>query len=85
MKIEIPFSEVRPGEQFESRRTKRFIVGIKTKPIEVKNEMSAGQHAPLRNAVIIKVGDSGVDSIGAHIFEEDDLVVVVDRPLPSGS
>lgn len=87
MKLDIPFKDVKLGEEYRTiaPHSKRAIVGIKTQPIEVKDEMSAGQRLPFRNAVIIKVFDSGVESIGGHLFEGDDLIVSVDRPVPSGS
>ncbi|HEU5114655.1 MAG TPA: hypothetical protein VFT82_02730 [Candidatus Paceibacterota bacterium] len=84
MKIELPFSEVRPGETFETSRSKRFVTCIKTQPIEVANRLSAGREVPFRNSVITKVHDSRKEDVGLHLFHDDDIVVVVDRPPGSG-
>jgi len=82
--IDVPFKDVQQGEKFRTSHSKRFVVAVKTKPIQVADVMNAGRELPFRNAVIIEVFDLGIDSLGVHIFEEDDLVVTVDRRPPSG-
>lgn len=78
MKVEIPFSEVKPGEKFTSLKTKRTFVGFKIlEIIEIVLEIQA----PL-NAVMTyydhrtELGPSS----GAEIYVEPETIVEVERP-----
>ena len=87
MKMTIPFSEVKPCEEFEYQRTLRNFRAFKILPLKMFSESGPSKGQLVIVSAVITRDHSGGKALdaGTAIIMPDYQYVIVDRPPPSGS